>query len=686
MSNTIARRIYDFLKDFPPYNIIPSAELHKISENVRVQYYESGQSIFNVGDTSKEYIFVLNQGAVQLCREENGSLRIYNKCDEGDTFGIRQVFGDDKYFFQALAEEESLIYAIPVMLIKPLLHRFPKFTLYLANSFAVNTRQFNAPEIQTAKTEAISDLINTQIYLSRLATPGSIRKAITCTAEETVQQAAKRMTLKRISTIVVVDPNQKPLGILSDSTLRKKIGLGKFNPQEPVGQIMTTPASCIKPNTSLADIQIQLIRQRVRSVCVTEDGTPNTPLIGIISEHDLIIAHGFNPAVILREIQNADGIETLKTMMERSEDLLSTYLEREVNVEFVANIFAELYDALTVKCIEISIEEVKEDIKNTEGIDITQYNFCWLTLGSGGRREQMLRTDQDNALIFESVVSGQWSGVSNISLLNTDIEKAPPFYTNAEAGNISLLNTDHRPLTTEQIQNVFLQLAISVTAKLNAVGFNYCKGNMMARNPEYCLSADEWQKLFVNWIDTANEESMLKSKIFFDFRPVYGKFELASSLRFQVLKAASENSLFLALLSKSSLLTSPPLGFFRNFLLEKTGENKNSLNIKNRAMVPITDAVRVLSLSLSIEEVSTIQRLQKLIELDSNNAEIYKEIIVAYEILMRFRAMNGLKQGTGGRYVYPEQLNKLERILLRHSFIPIEGLQNIIKLRFTGQI
>ena len=663
MTNTISRRIYDFLKDFPPYNIITAAELHTISENVRVQYFEAGQSVFNVGDTSKEFIFVLNQGAVQLCREENGSLKIYNKCDEGDTFGIRQVFGDDKYFFQALAEEESLIYAIPVALIKPLLHRFPKFTLYLANSFAANTRQFNAPEIQTAKTEVISDLINTQIYLSRLATPSSIRKAVTCTAEETVQQAAKRMTLKHISTIVVIDEEHKPLGILSDSTIRKKIGLGKFNPEERVGHIMTTPASCIKPNTTLADIQIQLIRQRVRSVCVTEDGTPHTSLIGIISEHDLIIAHGFNPAVILREIQNADSVDTLKTMMERSADLLSTYLEREVNVEFVANIFAELYDALTVKCIEISIEEVKEDIKNTEGIDITQYNFCWLALGSGGRREQMLRTDQDNALIFEHI--------SEFGIRNSETDSK----TDSET---------HIP--NSEIRNSFLQLAISVTAKLNAVGFDYCKGNMMARNPEYCLGTEEWQKLFLHWIDIPNEESMLKCKIFFDFRPVYGKFDLASHLRTEVLQAVSKNSLFLTLLSKSSLLTSPPLGFFRNFLLEKTGENKNALNIKNRAMVPITDAVRVLSLSLSIEEVSTLQRLQKLIELDSQNAEIYKEIIGAYEILMRFRAMNGLKQGNGGRYVYPEQLNKLERILLRHSFIPIEGLQNIIRLRFTGQI
>ena len=118
---------------------------------------------------------------------------------------------------------------------------------------------------------------------------------------------------------------QKPLGILSDSTIRKKIGLGKFNPEEKVGNIMTKPASCIKPNTSLADIQIQLIRRRVRSVCVTEDGTDQTPLIGIISEHDLIIAHGFNPAVILREIQNAESVETLKVMMDRSSELLNTY-------------------------------------------------------------------------------------------------------------------------------------------------------------------------------------------------------------------------------------------------------------------------------------------------------------------------------------------------------------------------
>ena len=666
MINTISRRIYDFLKDFPPYNLIPANELHTLSENVSVQYFEAGQTVFNVGDSSKNHIFVVNQGAIQLCRNENGELKLYNKCDEGDTFGIRQVFGEDNYFFKALAEEESLIYAIPVGLVKLLLNRFPKFTLYLANSFAVNTRQFNAPEIQTAKTEVISDLINTQIYLSRLATPSSIRKAVTCMAKDTVQHAAKRMTLKRISTIVVVDEENKPLGILSDSTIRKKIGLGKFNPEELVGNIMTTPAACIKPNTSLADIQIQLIRQRVRSVCVTEDGTPKTSLIGIISEHDLIIAHGFNPAVILREIQNAESVDTLKEMMERSTDLLSTYLEREVNVEFVANIFAELYDALTVKCIELSIEEVQEDIIQTEGIDITQHKFCWLTLGSGGRREQMLRTDQDNALIFDS------PHLSDIS------------YQLSEKKDFSDKFTKQDQLT--RLRNSFLQLAISVTTKLNAVGFDYCKGNMMARNPAYCLSSDEWQNQFAHWINTPNEESMLKCKIFFDFRPVFGTFELAHTLRTNVLHLASGNNLFLALLTKSSLLTSPPLGFFRNFLLEKTGDNKNALNIKNRAMVPITDAVRVLALSLSIEEVSTLQRLQKLIELDINNSEIYKEIIGAYEILMRFRTMNGLKQGNGGRYVFPEELNKLERILLRHSFIPIESLQNIIRLRFTGQI
>ena len=640
MANTISQRIFDFLKGFPPYNMLPKQQLMYVSEQVNILYVQPQETVFTSGEENKNNIFIVYKGAIQLSRVENGTEKLFNKCDEGDTFGIRQIFGDEKYVYTAIAEEESLIYTIPISVFRPLMEQFPKMTVYLANAFAKNAIFSENPLLKNAR--SADENIKTQVFLSVEIDTQNIRKAITASAQTTIKMIAQLMTKHRTSTVVIIDSKNAPIGIVSDSTLRKRIAQGLFNEDEVAQLIMRSPAACVKPNLTLADVQIQLIKKRIRSVCVTEDGTSHSTLIGIISEHDLILAHGYNPAVILREIQNATDVQGLKNIMNRSSELLRTYLEREVSISFTAGIFAELYDALTEKAIEMAHSKLFETNQSAFEI-INTHKYCWFVLGSHGRREQLVRTDQDNALIFE----------------------------NFEFDNL------------ETTRNAFILFAEGVTFILNEAGFEYCKGNTMASNKSYCLSLEEWKNLFTHWISEPTEENLLNAKIFFDLRAVFGEMNFVDQLKEVMWDECVKTPYFLAQLAKSSLQNQAPLGFFRNFLVEKSGEQKNTLNIKNRAMVPITDAARLLALANRIERTSTLNRLRLMSEIEPQNTDLFQEVQEAYGSLMRFRALNGLEHGDNGRFINPQNLNKLERLLLRHSFMPIEPLQELIRVKFA---
>ncbi len=520
------------------------------------------------------------------------------------------------------------------------MEQFPKMTVYLANAFAKNAIFSENTLLKNARNA--DENIKTQVFLSIEIDTHNIRKAVTASPENTLKSIAQLMTQHRTSTVVIINAENAPIGIVSDSTLRKRIAQGSFNENETAHLVMRSPAACVKPKLTLADVQIQLIKKRIRSICVTEDGTPHSPLVGIISEHDLILAHGYNPAVILREIQNATEVRGLNNIMNRSSELLRTYLEREVSISFTAGIFAELYDALIERAIEMSLDDLNKSHKFAHEI-VKTHKYCWLALGSHGRREQLVRTDQDNALIFE----------------NVDGDKI------------------------EVVRDAFLQFAQKITYILDQVGFEYCKGNTMASNKAYCLSLDEWKNLFKGWIVEPTEENMLNAKIFFDLRSVYGETTYLDQLKEVIWDECEKTPYFLAQLAKSSLQTQAPLGFFRNFLVERSGEQKNTLNIKNRAMVPITDAVRLLALANRIERTSTLNRLKLMAEIQPQNAELFFEVQEAYGSLMRFRALNGLTHGDNGRFINPQNLNKFERVLLRQSFMPIEPLQDLIRMNFS---
>ncbi len=635
LQQSLSSRVADTLRRFEPFNQIQIADLLQLAEKVVIRYVGENDFVFKQNEMTTGSFFFIKEGSIRLTKTSDDRVVLYNECDEGDCFGVRQLFSEDAYWFNAQAQEETLLYAIPLELMKSFLQKYPKATFFFAQVFTTNLRNVSEQIVQDVVAENTGE-----IHLSAIFSLEKVRKAVTCAPHISVKDAAQLMTTRRVSSLVVVDEHQKPCGVLSDSTLRRLVATGIYGIETPVEKMMTKPAACTKAGLSLADIQIQMIQKKVRFLCVTEDGTNQTTLQGVVSEHDLIIAHGNNPAVLFREIQYSNTSEELKKIMQKVDFLLENYLNMEVSSHFVANLIAELNDALTRKAIEIAQQEL-----DLQGVFAPEKaTFCWLTLGSGGRREQLLKTDQDSALIFSDVPKEDY----------------------------------------EKTKNYFLQLAKRVTIILNESGFDFCIGDMMASNPSWCLSLSEWQKLFQEWMNQPNATSLLKYKIFFDYRPTFGDETLSEALTESIFTYIKGNSFFLIFMAKDAIENPPPLSFFRNLIVEKNGEHKNEFNIKARGMTPIADLVRVLTLGANLaKKNNTIQRLEALMELEPHNKALYANIAKSYEMLIKFRAKQGLKHHNTGKYINPNELDKLDRLLLRQSFQPIESLQELVKIRYS---
>lgn len=636
MPNQVAQRIFDFLKDIPPFSYVDDeAALLRIAGRVEVLYQPVGAIIFSPGQSPGNRFYVVKEGMVELYAIGTGEVLV-ERCGEGEVFGIRPVLAEDNYIFEARAAEETLLYAINTSGFRDLLPNYPELTRYLATSMAGSSRynlEFKAADPAPRRsTEMAPDL-------NELQTVSQAREPVTCGADARIVAAAKIMTKENIGSIIIVDRENCPLGIITDRDLRGKIATGMVSNQALVGEIMRGPVICVGQGSTVADVHIEMVRNGINHLVMTEDGTNNTPVTGVISKHDLLVLQGNNPAVLVRAIGRAKDATYLRTLRERAESLLATYLEREVSISFITTVMTQINDEIIRKCIKLALARMQAD-----GRGNPPALFDWLALGSQGRGEQLLRTDQDNALIFEDV---------------------PPHRFNV-------------------VKDYFLQLAGYASEFLNTVGFEYCPGDMMASNPKWCLSISAWKQQFSHWMSENTAENMLHTSIFFDYRGVWGNGSLPAKLTDHIFsEMEGSRARFLASLSVAALDNPSPLTFFRNFVVERSGEHKDQFDLKARVMRPLTDAARVLILSAKEGgQNSTLHRYEQLAELEPQNAELYQACAEAYEFLIRLRAIMGLRRKDSGRFLRPDELSRIERLLLRNSFGPVKEIQSLLEVRY----
>jgi CBS domain-containing protein len=633
MKNTIAERIFDFLKDYPPFNLISKETLLEVSKSIEIQYFEKDQIIFNQNDTPHEHFYIIYEGAVRLYRFIDNEKHNLDICDEGDLFGLRPLIMQENYLMGAAANEETILYGIPISLFNGIILNYPKVSQFLIASFATNTRDPFSDKHKGKLFANVSSIQKIENSFAETQSAKYSKNPITCSIETSIKEASMIMT-KHIINSIIVAKDHIPIGIITDKDIRTKIGTGIFSIFDPVSKIMSSPVVTFPEKITVAEAQIALLKHKVSHICITKDGTDKSELVGILAEHDLNILQTNNPMFLVREIKYAQDAETLKHIRTKASELTKGYLEQEIPIYFITKVITEINIAITKRIIRLAVKELGQD---------PPVAYAWLAMGSQGRSEQLLMTDQDNALVFE----------------NVDEDSYP------------------------HVKEYFLKFATLITQKLHIVGFEYCPANIMASNPKWCLSLKEWKAQFKDWVKYPTSDKILLSIIFFDFEYIFGDKELYNQMSESVFKYISKKQTFLGFLSKATLDNPPPLGFFKQFLVEQDGENKDHFDIKSRAIRPLVDAARIFSLHHSLKVNNTIARYEKLMEVESQNKDLFESCANAFKILLQFRTLQGLTNNDSGKFVDINNLSKSDRLKLKSCFKPIKNIQDSLKLRFN---
>jgi CBS domain-containing protein len=412
-----------------------------------------------------------------------------------------------------------------------------------------------------------------------------------------------------------------------------KIATGRFSISTTIDKIMSSPVVTVVENISLAEAQLLMLKNNVTHLCVTKDGSDKSEIKGIISEHDLIVAQANNPGVLIKEIKRSQSAKDLKLIRNRLTTLIQKSIQKNVSIANINNIASEINMAIIKRSVELSILDLGSP----------PVRFAWLSIGSQGRKEQLLLTDQDSILIFEDVTADKYRNV----------------------------------------KDYFLQLGKRTTAILEKVGYELCLHGHMGSNMLWCKSLTDWTKQYDNWMNTPGENSNEISSIFFDFEIAFGEQKIEEAIENVIFNNIKNNALFFDFLGNDALRKNSPLSFFKKFNVEEEGMNKDKFDIKTRALMPLIDGARLFALSHNIRGTNnTYLRFKQLAIMDSRNAEIYLNCAEAFLILSKFRTLEGIQNDNSGQFINLQELSKVDKENLKNALAPMRDLEELIKTKF----
>jgi CBS domain-containing protein len=423
------------------------------------------------------------------------------------------------------------------------------------------------------------------------------RGPVSCKPETPVREVLAAMRRERVGSIVIVDEESKPLGIFTTQDVLDRFAVPQADADGPIARIMTPNPLTLAEDATLAEAALAMVRRRIRHVAVTRDGR----LAGVVSERDLFPFQRVGAARTAERIAVADTLEELVESARDARRLTRALLAQGVAAEQLTAMASALNDALTQRVIALA----------ARGKALPDA-WCWLALGSEGRMEQTFVTDQDNAIIYAG-----------------------------ERGEL-------------------LQFADEVNRNLDACGFPLCRGGFMARDPRWCLTAQEWRQVFDGWMRNYHPEALMNASIFFDLRPLAGNSRLAGKLREAVLAQAAANRAFLRAMAETALRVRPPLGLLSDF-------GRSEIDLKALGTRPFVDAARVLALAAGSAETGTAARLRGAGETTAVDA---------------FHYLQMLRLRQGGNRVRVDELNEIDRRVLKESFRQLVRLQNRLRLDY----
>jgi CBS domain-containing protein len=630
--NSIASRVADFLKQFPPFNNLSLEELTIVAMNIRVVNLEKNKTLFQINDTLHDSFYMVASGVINLSVISDSEETLLNKCVAGDVFGLRPFFAKNNYMMTAKAREECIVYAIPITTFRPFVAQNAEVLNFLLESFANNTSN---PADKENRGKLLSDNV---AYTSK---PAEIQYFQTLSYNKTPLKVNTNHIIKDVAQLmsdnlidnVIISENNFPIGIVTDTDMRAKVATGRFEITSTINKIMTSPVITVAENVSLAEAQLLLLKNNVSHLCVTIDGSDKSEIKGIITEHDLIVSQASNPGVFIKEIKRSQNASDLSRVRSKLSDLVQTSLAKNIPLAHISNIASEINTAIIKRSVELAILDLGSP----------PARFAWLSIGSQGRKEQLLLTDQDSILVFEDVAADKY----------------------------------------RDVKNYFMKLAKKTVATLETIGYEPCQNGHVASNMIWCKSMSEWIKQYSNWMNSPGEKNNEISSVFFDNEIVFGEQKIADAINDIIFVNSKKNKLFFDYLGNDALRKPAPLSFFKKFNIEETGLNKGKFDIKNRAILPLVDGARLFVISHNIKGINnTYLRFKQLAMVDQKHSEIYLNCADSFQTLSKLKTSEGLKYDNSGQFINIEDLSKIDKENLKNALAPIKELEELIKDSF----
>lgn len=625
-----------FLKNVPPFQFLSEEELKAVAENMTMEFYPRDAVILKQDDPASDFLRVVKKGGVKVSvRTDSGEDLTIDHRGEGDTFGLVSLMGQDRQKTTVVALEDTICYLLKRDQIKALLESNPSFTEYfLQTHFSTYVDKVYREMHSKSLFYGSSDHLLFTTPVGDIAT----KAVVTVREDTTIRDAAREMSKNRISCLIVMDRNELPVGIVTDRDLREKVVARGRNVDDPVEDIMTLPLIRVDVKDYCFDAVLKMIKHSIHHILVIKDGK----LKGILSNHDLMLLQGSSPLSFAKDLESQESIDGLVPVSAKINRVVGLLLKDGARASNITKIIAELNDRLVRKVLEFADRKFGKP----------PAPYCWLSFGSEGRKEQTFKTDQDNAIVY-----------------------ADPAGTAQE----------------EAARKYFSAFTVYVRDGLVKCGFPLCPADYMASNPKWCQPLSVWKKHFAGWIHSPTPEAVLRSLIFFDFRPLHGEDSLAVELREYLMKSVKGQNVFLAHMAAATVKNRPPLGFFRTFIVEKGGEHKDEVNLKFRGIGPLVDLVRLFSLEAGISETSTLERIEAMKGKHPTIDSVGDELVQAFEFITLLRIHHQVEQIELGEapdnFVNPSTMSNLEKKILKESFQIISKVQDgVIDLYGPGMV
>lgn len=553
--------------------------------------------------------------------------------DENGEFLSRRGEGDTfgarsvlrgKTLYQVTAIEDTLLYKVPRFKFRQLCEQNERFAYYYHADGATRLHQAVQPQ-------SSGDASNNVNFMTLPIRELTNRNFVRLSPDTSIAEAARQMGEHNASAILICDDNTLG-GIVTERDMCIRC-LGKeMDASRPITDIMTPQPYTISQDDYAFNALMLMSRRNIRHLPVKD----NQQVAGIISATDLIQRQSTSPVYLVADVYRQTSVEGLAEVSMLIPQVLVNLVEADATAHSIGHMISSIGDAITMQLLQMAQEQLGP----------APISWCWMNFGSLARLEQTARSDQDNGL---------------------------------------LLSDDYNP---DEHGEYFQALARFVNDGLDACGYEYCPGEIMAINDKWRQPLKEWKRYFYNWINKPEPKALMHASIFFDMRRAHGEKALFEELHTYVLQQSRGNRIFLAHLTGNALHLQPPLGFFRRFVLVHDGKHDNTLDLKHNGVVPIIDLARIYALAGNINAINTRTRLESVSGLGEVSHQGAEDLRDALELISMTRLRHQARLVHAGKnannFISPEEISNFERNHLKDAFEIVRTMQSALGQRFQA--